>query len=94
MIRSFIMVLLAGLVALLLSGSGATARPPATTCPEGYRLQDVRVPGQRIESDPHSDGTYGEVVIQNEDEGDKRFVVVNTCTRRMNATEIDEVFYK
>ena len=78
---------------VFISPDPAQAKPappaPATiTCPKGFFPREVRVPGQRLESDPRP--SLNPVVIQNNEPGDIRYVVALTCVRPWNNAEQQE----
>lgn len=79
-----------------LTAASASAHPVQRdiTCPKNYFPADVRIYGQRLEGDPQKDGTYRQIVIQNnwEDTDDKRYVVARACVRPLTGEENNELF--
>mgnify|MGYP000034040624 CR=1 FL=1 len=90
-------LILAATVAVAVVGSGAVAALASASatspreCRAGFTSQEVRLYGQRFESNP----TGAPVLVQNDWTGgtDHRYVVTVACVRAMNARELNEAFY-
>jgi hypothetical protein len=81
---------------LTLSATRSEARViPTLTCPSPYEPHEVRVYGQRIESDINQNGSF-HIVAQNDwadpKDKDPRYVVALVCTRSLNNSENNELF--
>ena len=82
-----------GLAAMTVANLGAAAHKPLrAVLLTGHAARDVRIYGQRLESDPRPG--VSPVVVQNnwEDAGDKRFVVARQCVRPLTNSEYQELF--
>jgi hypothetical protein len=96
--RPALLIVLALLAFALLSSSQAFARPaPApAACPAGYWRADVRVPGQRIETglDPVTHAERPEVVQNDPETPDRRYMAVSACVRRLTPAEYLDLFHQ
>jgi len=72
-----------------------TSTQAALVCPSPYVAREVRVYGQRIESDVNASGSF-QVIAQNDwattKAEDPRYVVALVCTRSINNAENNELF--
>lgn len=89
--KALLLVTAMALVAVVVASPTVAERPD---CPSGYEMRDVRVYGQRLESEPHRDGSVGSVVVQNEPGADDpRYVAARVCTRPLTGDEGDDLFW-